>query len=341
MVWAILATRLFVKLLYVLSVYAEAHISILVFNVRSFFKQHPQWKESTAIHVLPIRSIRAMHAAGSADLFIWGGGGIIRNRPIWLKRYLLPLRVAQFFGRKIFICSIGVDVISSPEVLKLLQKIKPPRHFSVRDNQSRANFLQANGNFSSEEVHVVRDPVFHFKEMQRTGGLQKRIGFDITYWKADFSDQKAVERFVDSYSRLLVALRDKTGATLVYLPTVPERDGVMYEALARRITRIECPTVNTSEQYTNHLSRLDLFIGMRMHALIVASSVQGLPVTGIVYDEKVETLRVEGGFKGLVRIEDVADHPEAVALEMLSAQPQETNFLRQNSLALPEIIRSL
>jgi polysaccharide pyruvyl transferase WcaK-like protein len=61
-----------------------------------------------------------------------------------------------------------------------------------------------------------------------------------------------------------------------------------------------------------NLASLDLFIGMRLHALILSSLVGSLPTSAISYDEKTDALQSVFG-EQFFRIADIIEHPEDVA----------------------------
>jgi polysaccharide pyruvyl transferase WcaK-like protein len=147
----------------------------------------------------------------SCDILIFGGGGLIRNRTQWFKKYLWPVRIAQWFQKPVAICSIGVDALTDPEVTKLIQGIHQPVFVSVRDQKSKQNLLQAYPGLSA--VHVIADPAFHlFKRTPRIAlksGSMTRIGVNLTAWKADFSERKQLEAFINGFVSLLGAISER------------------------------------------------------------------------------------------------------------------------------------
>ena len=314
-------------------------VTVLVFDKCLFLKSHPDFigKKNIRIRSMDFRrgvlfSVRkvidialGMIAVASCDIFIWGGGNLIRNKKYWLNIYVKPLLFAQALGKQIIVWSIGVDAISKPEVIKLIKKIRIVSFFSVRDKASKNNVLKISPHFNEEEIVVVRDPVFHFSKTTKDVRINnaKKVGFNITFWKADFTNANEIEKFAVSFAKVLNSVHTKTGATLVYLPSTEERDRAMYELLLKQLDSaivLEYPKIATPMEYVNHLSRLDVFIGMRMHSIIMASNVEGLPTLGIIYDEKVQALKDEGRLdRVFFSMSDVTEHPERVEEKIISA----------------------
>jgi polysaccharide pyruvyl transferase WcaK-like protein len=285
------------------------------------------------------------------DILIFGGGGLIRNRTQWLERYLWPVRIAQWFQKQVAICCIGVDVLADPEVVKLVQDIRQPVFASVRDQRSEQNLLRAHPSLLG--VKVIADPAFHLfsRTPRATTRAQSvtRIGLNLTTWKADFSEQKQLEVFINGLVSVLDTIA-KSGKSihLVYLSTVPRKDAEIYQRLRDRLADrypIETPLVQTPEAYVNSLASLDLFIGMRLHSLILSSLIEDLPTSVISYDEKTDALQsvFEEQF---FRITDIIERPEGVAkllIESLDVSRTGVDWttLRTSSESLVSGLRSL
>lgn len=258
----------------------------------------------------------------ACDLFIFGGGGLVRNRMEWLRRYLWPLRLAQWFRKPIAICCIGVDALTDPQVIRLIQRIRHPVFVSVRDEESKRNLLQVHPSLAP--VKVVADPAFHvFKNVPRATTKSPsiiRIGLNLTTWKADFSERKQVDAFVNGLVLLLDTMA-KSGKEIqiVYLSTVPKKDAEIYQHLQDRLADkypADAPLLQTPEAYVAHLASLDLFVGMRLHSLILSSLVGGLPTSVISYDEKTDALQSVFNER-FFRIADVMKRPEDVAKSLM------------------------
>lgn len=261
--------------------------------------------------------IRSCWSIATCDIFIWGGGGIIRNHAFWLKAYLYPLRLAQFFKKPIIIWSIGVDEITNPTVIKFINKIKRANFLSVRDFKSKINFLKVNNNFPEEKVHVIRDPALHLVDLYRFDRNKinevPKLGINFSFWKADLSDKERAIKFTTAVAGALDSAHKKVKFTISYLPTVPGQDKVFFEMMRgqmKSIIDISYPNVNSPAKYLKELSYLDIFLGMRYHSIILASNIKKLPIAGVIYDEKVVTLKEEGNLKNLWSIDEIIEKPD-------------------------------
>lgn len=324
----------------IFSINANAYVTILVFNKNSFFAQHPQWKgnERISVELMGFRKVSLLHPSEMfslvkgvlkilfSDLFIWGGGGIIRNRHKWLRMYITPLRIAQFFRKNIIVWSIGVDKISSKNVIDLINRIKRVSYLSVRDAQSKINFLEVSRNFKEAEVRVVRDPVFHLRDFYHqkecTHDGVPRIGLNVSFWKADLSDMQKLNSFTSSLAVAIHAAYEQKKFSIVYLPTVPDKDNVVFSMLRKSLSpviSIKQPDVASPQRYMEFLSQLDLFIGMRLHSIILSSNVRSLSFLGIIYDEKVSVLREEKQLKRIWTIDEIIARPQHISDEIVTS----------------------
>ena len=316
----------------------RAAITILVFNEDLFFEAHPQWEENKTISVelmnfrkrtllnpLKVLSlIKGILKIVLCDVFVWGGGGIVRNRPDSLSEYMIPLRIAQFFKKKIIVWSIGVNEIDSQPVIDLLKKIEKAEFFSVRDENSRKNLIKALRDSNKNKIQVIRDPVFHFCNFRvaanPTQGIYN-IGLNISFWKGRFSEKNKLNEFINSLGEILNQAHREKNYRLIYLPTSPRKDNVLFQELRERLMpkiKIESPVIHTPTQYLAYLKKLHLFIGMRMHSIILASNVTLLPILGIIYDEKVAALKRELNLPGSIwAMDEVVSKPKLLVKKIV------------------------
>lgn len=332
----------------ILSINPNAKISILVFNKDLFFKAHPSWKGNKSISVesmnyqkkiffqpLEFLSIvKGFFKIVFCGIFIWGGGGLIRNRPDWLQIYISPLRVAQFFRKKTIIWSIGVDTVTNQRVVALVNKIKKIDFFSVRDETSQRNLSDILKTIEENKIQVVRDSVFHFSEEKVIANPHKNIyniGLNLSFWKADFSKKIQIDQFLNSLAQVFNEISEKINYKIIYLPTAPLKDNLLFEKLKSKFKPqilVESPNINTSYDYLDELLKLNLFIGMRMHSFILASQVNKLPILGIIYDEKVEAIKKELNLKNKIwPIEELLAKPELLKREILNCLKEPQSFL--------------
>lgn len=351
----------------IFSINQNSLITILVFNRETFFKSHPSFWENGQISVESMKFekrsfirmgeifsiLRGIWAICRTDLYVWGGGGLIRNRPDWLSTYLIPLKMARRVGKQVLVWSIGVDRISNQKVIALLRNLEKVRYLSVRDEESKKNILQANPNLNDADVAVVRDPVFHFKDHvghTKNASTERSLGLNLSFWKADFSDQGRMERFVSSLADALLRAYEKNSFSIQCLPTTGRKDDLAVTFFEKALrSRIPFERVDTMfpEEYYRVLSGVDVFLGMRLHSLILASNIEHLFWMGVVYDEKVGSLKREAELDMIWTIDEIINNSSVIDRAVTNAfvRPHEVphgiESFYQSSKSIHNILRSM
>lgn len=292
----------------------DSMITVLVFDTQLFLSAHPAFSKDTELHsILSMqfsmrdlvrlsswaRAVRILRAIQTADYFIWGGGGIVRNRIAWLKKYIRPLKIAIFFRVPVYVYCIGVDTLSRKDVLEEIQILRSAKVVTVRDEYSAANLRLALGAVS--ELYTVPDPAYRFDlrasyPVRSEPHAQLRVGLNIALWKADMSDAAHVAQFVDAVSQELLTMHRVTPFTLLHLPTAPMKDSHVFSLIAKKIQN-EIPyeehVSESAYEFCNKLASLDVLIASRLHAVILATTIPHLPIVSVAYDEKVEALHAQ------------------------------------------------
>lgn len=305
----------------------NSKIVILVVNKDEFLKYHPCLLDNKNISIQlfftkkrdllylnrVIDLIKGFFSIFMCDVFVWGGGGLIRNRPDWLKYYIKPLYIAQLLKKKIIICSIGVDKIDNSKVISMIKKIRKVDYFSVRDYNSKDNFLSINKNFNKDDVKVVRDPVFHYPNNFKYNGYKYKIGLNLAFlgFIGENSSVEKMNDFLKTLASLFNRLYEEFKIEIVYLPTVILKDEKCFfefKKYLRSDINIVQKDIYNIEDYLKSLSECYLFVGMRMHSIILASRIKCLPIFGIVYAEKVKNLFKEIDFKNYYFLDDILEN---------------------------------
>jgi polysaccharide pyruvyl transferase WcaK-like protein len=321
----------------ILSINKNVILTVIVIDINKFFKSHPNLFNIKNIKIFEIAknkkdyfSFKKIWWATNiitdifyCDLFVWGGGGIVRNRPDWLSLYIIPLRIAKFFKKRIFVWSIGVNKISNKKVINLVNHIKDVDFISVRDKESKKSLEEILFNLRNN-IYVINDPVFHFDSIDRKKNNHNEliIGLNLAFWKADLSDQKSVNDFINSLAYSLNKLSEIKQYTLYYLPTAQKKDDVLFEYLYQKLSKninIEKHIVDTPQEFLDLSSKLDLFVCSRLHAIILASNVKDLPIIPIIYDEKVLNLSMFFKEDCFFSINDIIQKPEIFLNTILDA----------------------
>lgn len=318
-------------------------ISILVFSYAKFCALHQDLYLNRCIKVREfffikkqdyfsvrkyIQFLTALYELVTCSAFVWGGGGMVKDSVVLLRRYLRPLFIAQFFRRPIFVYPIGVNKARLHEVRKMMCKISPHTVLNVRDEQSRQNLIEIFGDRSYlYTIGIVSDPVFHFGKIQdlareRTGGPVK-IGLNLAYWKAQHAITSEFTSFIDHVAQTLNGIYKDTEFELVWLPTDVQKDQVCIDLISKKLTYaipIEFPKISSVNNLIDAFTKVDFLITSRMHSLILSSHVRDLPVVSIIYDEKVEHLKNDLGHG---KFFSIANFPSAQTLLYYLSNPQE------------------
>ena len=287
-------------------------------------------------------------AIRQSDLFLSGGGGLFQDVTglgsvpyygalLWLaKRMGLPTMV---FGQ-------GLGPLRlSPNRFLLKQILKGTDAISVRDPDSYG-MLQKMG-LPAGQIHQCADPVLtlqpaHYSQVQQIlsqEGVDLNrpvIGISIRPWPTWFEKQ------LKAFTSVLAQFAARINAQLLLIPFQPEHDTWMcHEAAYSLRTRPNSyvPPVHVLEgQYgpiemQGIIGQMDMIVGMRLHALIMAAS-QGVPAVGLVYDPKVRhfaesvNYRYIGSITSLSQADlfyqhllDTWDHREALRRQLHQSLP--------------------
>lgn len=232
---------------------------------------------------------RTVWIISQCDAFLWGGGGIIRDRTYWLRGYLWSMKVARFFRRRIAVVGIGVDRIESQEVKSMLGVLKDVEAVTVRDPQSAENLQAAVPGLTVSDV--IRDPVFHYPVSEHQSSGSRTIALNLCNRDGANTLNDEFNVFADDLARILAALHQEKPISLIGVPTDP-RDALFIRYVASLVPSIpfSLQAVTSPSAYIDAVRRSDLLLGMRMHGIILGARVAGLPVAGFLYSKKVEEL---------------------------------------------------
>jgi polysaccharide pyruvyl transferase CsaB len=231
------------------------------------------------------------------DTIIIGGGTIFREN-MRLRAQLIPLLaiLLRAFQKRIIFYSLGIDANTSFLAKKLLVPVMNLSHFvSVRDKVS-LNILKSWG--VNVPIHIVPDPAIDLSyqkftklELSKFGvnPEKKVIGLSLRNLKKlnDLPFIHDLAKFLDK--------KIEDGYQVLYIPmcqspiTDFENDLLLGKKIQKTIKKklnfiILTEQINPSK-LKGIFSSLDLVIGMRLHAMILAISTK-TPLLGIVYAQK-------------------------------------------------------
>lgn len=236
-------------------------------------------------------------ALKDADMLISGGGSLLQDVTGWksLIYYLGVIWLAQRMGKPVFFYAQGIGPVNTPFGRFLMRLVvNRVNYITVRDESSREDL--AGMKINRPQIEVTADPVLGLEEkyvdkkigqeiLGQAGldlSIEKRmVGISVRQWQELVDYKKVVAELCDKLSRL--------GYQVVFLPMhYPEDLKTSQETLAL----MEQPAVVLEGHYSvvemaSLIANMDLLVGMRLHALILAA-VMHVPPVAISYDPKID-----------------------------------------------------
>lgn len=231
----------------------------------------------------------------NAALFISGGGGLFQDAT-GIKStifYGCQILLVRALGRRVLIYAQGIGPLKSAAAKALAKfSLENANFLTVRDKDSQK--LLADWNISST---LTADPVWCLTEttiptraLAQIEGLKAKPGLTVGL------SLRTSHNFSDKQLDELVAVMDRAfpvDTKLLLLPLQANQDlqplqkfAEEWKAKDRHVELLHTEEIERPSQWLAILSRLDMLVGMRLHALIMSLK-SGVPVVGIAYDPKV------------------------------------------------------
>lgn len=249
-------------------------------------------------------------ALRKADLFVSGGGSLLQDVTGLgsVPYYLGLMRLAKLAGARAVMLGQGVGPLNLPTSRWLVGRmVRGLDAVTVRDEDSRA--LLARCGVPVERIELTADPVLALApapaaradEIWARLGLQPgraTIAVSVRPWPAWY------ERQLKAFSAVLAQRAEAWDAQILLLPFHRPDDEPLIDELRYCLeTRPDAhrPHVAVLEERLSPqdmmalLGRVDLLVGMRLHALIMAAAM-ATPSFGIVYDPKIAAFADQAGF---------------------------------------------
>lgn len=284
------------------------------------------------------------------DLFILGGGGLIQDSykgwkhklPVYLS-YLL----AKILNRKTMILSVGVGPLETKSFRFLTKTLfNQADMITVRDAESKETLERAG---VSKNISIVPDPAFLLSQRFRGKDILRQnniptnkpiVGVCMHGWIKGFKEGNRIYKpRLKEFIEFLSIIREKHNSTIVFIPTGGANEGSI-DPLAKKICD-QLPGCHTLPgefppgDMMNLLSRIDILISMRLHAMILASNVF-TPSIGIVTDRKMVNFMKMTGQEGNV-IEFGSLEPDSAFKVFDNAFQNKVDSRRQLSIKLREL----
>jgi len=260
-------------------------------------------------------------AMGQADLFVFGGGGLLQDvtsfRSIYY--YLGLLTMAKLRKKRIVILANGVGPVKH-KLNRLFTRyvVNWADLITVRDKVSQQELYTMG---VKKPVKLTADPVFLTPAAQEENSRIRRnlldayaqgeekkvtIGVSLRNWHG-------FEHFSETLVAFFNYVNRNLPVKLLFIPMHYPGDKEALESVAERM-EVKPPVVQEElhhQELQYLIGKMDLMIGMRLHALIFAAKA-GVPSMGLVYDAKV------GSFLEIARQASLGDVGDLDQIQMLS-----------------------
>lgn len=240
-----------------------------------------------------------IYAMKKAKLFMYGGGNIIQDTTSSrsLFYYLSLIWIAKQMHIKIMLYANGigpinksinrqlthmvlnkVDVITLREYLSLMElkilNVEKPAVFMTADPALTLNI---------SNIEII-EGILSSEGIDSKGPF---VGFSVRKYPGHEKLQH--EKYEDDIAHIADFLIEKHKVTPVFIPM---HYSVDIPVINNIISKMNGKGYVIKNKYNvpdtlGIISKMDMLVGMRLHALIMAAS-QGIPVVGLVYDPKIE-----------------------------------------------------
>ena len=262
---------------------------------------------------------RFLWRMGRTRLYINGGGSLMQDvtshRSLWF--YLFTISAAKRLGCQVMMYGCGIGPIHSPanrrRAAKVLQKSVDA--ITLRDTHSREE-LEDMG-VTNPEIILSADPtvilpaapeqvVDGILESQGIDPRGRYIGFALRPWPG-FEEKAALFGAAADYAY------EKYGLIPVFLPIERRLDvgAAKLAAQHMKAPHYILPETGSSDHTIGLFARMQVVVSMRLHALVFAAG-QGVPLVGVVYDQKISSFLSYIG-------QDLYTDLDAVTVEALRA----------------------
>ena len=229
-------------------------------------------------------------------LYINGGGSLMQDvtsyRSLWF--YLFTISWAKRLGNRVMMYGCGIGPIRSPANRRRASHIlqNSVDAITLRDTHSKDELddmgVSAPSIVLSADPTVILPPaseqaVDGILESQGIDPKGKYIGFALRPWPG-FERKAAVFAAAADYAY------ETYGLTPIFLPIERRLDVAAAQAAAQymKSPHYILNETGSSSHTIGLFSRMQVVVSMRLHALIFSAG-QGVPLVGVVYDQKISS----------------------------------------------------
>ena len=221
----------------------------------------------------------------NADLIIFGGGSLLQNKTSRrsLEYYLLILKLAKLFGKRIMLYSNGIGPLTSTGAIKACKKaLSSVDVISARDKESFEIFKSLAP--STAMCYLSADPVL----MEERHAIYKnKIAFFIRS-----NDLKLIKK-----EDLLLAVKEFSsslkGDVEIFFISINPKDKYCASTLSSKADFLSSSIHFTNEErLVNFILSCKLVVSSRLHPLIIAASAY-IPFIALCHDPKLSSFASE------------------------------------------------
>ncbi|NLI89976.1 MAG: polysaccharide pyruvyl transferase CsaB [Epulopiscium sp.] len=226
------------------------------------------------------------------DLLISGGGSLLQdvtsNKTV--PYYLLIIKIAQLYKKDVVFYSQGYGPVNKRHNKYLIKRVlNKVDHIFVRDRNSKKALVDIG--IKTPTIVVAADPVLGMvvdrqadirarEIIEKHGSKRKRVGIYLRSWE---NDQLLIKK-----TNILTTMLDKAGFDVFLIPMQePDDAEFLSKITADRLSVHRVVDKLSIEEVFALTGQMDIVIGMRLHALIMATA-QGVATVGLSYDPKVD-----------------------------------------------------
>jgi len=348
--------------------YPNSHLTVFANNpssIKSRYKIESIAKGET-LSSLTKTFLPTLIAIKRCDLFIWGGGQLIQDTSsqFYIPNHIWRLGLANHFKKKVVVFSIGASPLKS-RFSKYFIKTQLAKASKISTRDSESAKVLADIGIPKDKINIVFDPALSLKDADRTKGSEilnnlsinpskPIIGFaprrlfhrrhgilpmrlKVRWNLIPMDAKKRFEKFKATIADSLKYAASKFDAQVLFIPMY-KGPGQEDDAICKEISfkmnnnkkTFHLPKDLSAKEVKSVIANLELVIGVRMHALILAASC-GVPFIGINYAPKGES------FCRMMRMEDF----------MIDAEKLDTDWLKdkirmalKDNVGMSEIIKT-
>ncbi|OUO42811.1 polysaccharide pyruvyl transferase CsaB [Flavonifractor sp. An306] len=229
-------------------------------------------------------------------LYINGGGSLMQDvtshRSLWF--YLFTISWAKRLGNQVMMYGCGIGPIHSPANRQRASRVlqKSVDAITLRDTHSKDELEDMK--VTAPEIILSADPtvilppspeqaIDGILESQGIDPKGKYIGFALRPWPG-FEEKAQIFAAAADYAY------EKYGLTPVFLPIERRLDVAAARSAAQymKAPHYILQETGSSSHTIGLFARMQVVVSMRLHALVFAAG-QGVPLVGVVYDQKISS----------------------------------------------------